>query len=78
MAENIKAGDKMVNFKRNNKSLESNHSVYYKQNTYNRIEQENDEEMDEDGNPITYKVHPITRNPIKNVFQYTVKSINTA
>ena len=79
MAENIKAGDKMVNFKRSNKTLESNHNAYYKQNTYNSLAEEYyDEEMDEDGNPIAYKVHPLTRNPIKNVFQYTVKSINTA
>ena len=77
MAENIKVGDKMVNFKRSNKTLESNHNAYYKQNTYNSLaEEEDDEEMDEEGNPIAYKVNPFTRNPIKNVFPYTVKSLN--
>ena len=79
MAENIKVGDKMVNFKRSNRTLESNHNAYYKQNTYNSLAEEDDnEEIDEDGNPIAYKVNPFTRNPIKNVFPYTVKSINTA
>lgn len=59
---NIKKGNQMVNFKRNEKRLESNLNQYYKQSTYSQFE------LNDDGFPK----HPITRAPIENVYEYTV------
>lgn len=60
---NIKKGNKMVNFKRDNTRLESDLHQYYKASTYDALE------INENTN---LRRNPMTREPIEDVYEYEV------